>query len=662
MGNNPSSSGAAVTSGIAPAILPFRSGPDERRGGPPIDGGDAGELLIGDDDADRINGNRGDDIIRGFGGNDILSGGIGNDRIEGGAGNDLISGGTDNDEIWGEGGADDIDGGSGDDTMRGGAGDDKIYHMGGGSSVSFGNDDHDVINVFGSTSQIAVGGTGRDTISTQGGDDIIGANRFMVSNFGLRPSEATSGADIRSGLATYDYFDKSIDTIYARGGKDTITCGGGDIVDAGEGDDRVDMYFARELATETPLLGGSVAGGAGVDGLLLRFNFQTNLVTTGNSDYGVTILGLRLAISGMERLSIDAGCGRFLFFEGLGKADHSLKGGAQKDYIRTFAGADVIDGRDGDDTILAGLGNDTLEGGFGKDSLLGEGGADRLNGGDDDDAVNGGIGNDVVQGGRGDDTVVGGDGHDVLRGGFFEGAFSAGSTFEDGDDRLFGGAGNDLLIGDDNYASLTGGNDMLDGGTGLDRLFGRAGNDILEGGADNDLLYGSHGFDYASYRTAGGGVVVDLLTKKSAGAAGIDTLDAIEGVIGSNHADQISGDNGVRGNNLFGLGAADVIDGRGGNDFIDGGLGDDTLTGGGGGDRFVFKLGSGQDRITDFTAGPGLIDKLTIDAGAIDTFAEVIARTAQIGANSVITFAPGQSVTLVNVVKARLAADDFSFV
>jgi Ca2+-binding RTX toxin-like protein len=47
-----------------------------------------------------------------------------------------------------------------------------------------------------------------------------------------------------------------------------------------------------------------------------------------------------------------------------------------------------------------------------------------------------------------------------------------------------------------------------------------------------------------------------------------------------------------------------------GNDWLDGTLGDDLLTGGRGNDTFVYRAGSGDDTITDFTLG----DRIMLDS------------------------------------------------
>lgn len=110
----------------------------------------------------------------------------------------------------------------------------------------------------------------------------------------------------------------------------------------------------------------------------------------------------------------------------------------------------VVEGSDGNDTLVATDRKDMIEAGNGNDTVLA------------------GEGNDMVDAGAGNDRVVAGDGNDVVEGGA-------------GNDVLMGGAGNDALNG-------SAGNDQLNGGTGNDTLNGGTGNDVLTGGAGNDTF------------------------------------------------------------------------------------------------------------------------------------------------------------------------------
>ena len=84
-----------------------------------------------------------------------------------------------------------------------------------------------------------------------------------------------------------------------------------------------------------------------------------------------------------------------------------------------------------------------------------------------------------------------------------------------------------------------------------------------------------------------------------------------------------------------------------------------TLTGNGGNDTFVFKPNFGNTTITDFHSGQDTID---FDPTVFSDFTHVQTHMTAAGANTVITFDAGDTVTLVNVAPASLQAHDFLFV
>jgi Ca2+-binding RTX toxin-like protein len=114
---------------------------------------------------------------------------------------------------------------------------------------------------------------------------------------------------------------------------------------------------------------------------------------------------------------------------------------------------------------------------------------------------------------------------------------------------------------------------------------------------------------------------------------------------------------------LLGGEEPDVILGLEGDDYLVRAIGNDTLSGGAGNDRFEFAARFGIDRITDFEGGAGAGDILRfIGLGvAFDSFAEIMAVTAQSGANAIINFGGGKTITLLGFNKANLNADDFVF-
>ena len=158
---------------------------------------------------------------------------------------------------------------------------------------------------------------------------------------------------------------------------------------------------------------------------------------------------------------------------------------------------------------------------------------------------------------------------------------------------LEGSAYDDTLTGNDqvNWLFGHGGqNNMLRGGGGDDWLYAGAGFNTLEGGPGADVLvghidpnpdYGAR-FEWAAYTASPAGVTVHLYdgTAQGGDAAG-DTLHGIDGIIGSAHADTLSGNR--FGNELWGGAGNDVLAGgglsRGHWDYLEGGAGADRLLG-----------------------------------------------------------------------------------
>ncbi|MGH0002216.1 VCBS domain-containing protein [Pseudovibrio ascidiaceicola] len=109
--------------------------------------------------------------------------------------------------------------------------------------------------------------------------------------------------------------------------------------------------------------------------------------------------------------------------------------------------------------------------------------------------------------------------------------------------------------------------------------------------------------------------------------------------------------------------ANETITGTFGADSLNGGAGDDMLTGGASSDVFIFSGSEfGNDTITDFEAGAGSDDIIRFDSETFADFDAVIAAASDEGSNVVISLDDDNSVTLNNVSKSELHADDFQFV
>jgi Ca2+-binding RTX toxin-like protein len=305
--------------------------------------------------------------------------------------------------------------------------------------------------------------------------------------------------------------------------------------------------------------------------------------------------------------------------------------------------ADRITGSDAVDYLAGGDGNDTLFGGAGHDELYGASGDDSLSGGTGSDFLVGGRGNDILSGGLGFDTAdysdeAGGGVSVDLQAGFAidnYGDTDKLSSIErvratDFADKLTGSNGANLLEGrggDDMLAS-GGGSDTIWAGLGDDTLDGGTGADMLTGGGGKDQIDGGTGTDTLDYSLDGGelGVSIDMTAGVAKDSWGdVDTFRNVENATGTDVADAIAGNT-----------RANVIDGRGG---------DDALTGGGGKDTFVFGVGHGNDRITDFK----LDDKLDLRGLGVASLEQALEMA--VADTGGLRFVTGEdsSVVLVNV-------------
>ena len=162
------------------------------------------------------------------------------------------------------------------------------------------------------------------------------------------------------------------------------------------------------------------------------------------------------------------------------------------------------------------------------------------------------------------------------------------------------------ITGNSNANTITGGkgSDTLTGGSGKDTFIYTGGNDVITDYAVNqDKIKISTG-TLKSANISGNDVVLKVnsnsIKVKSAKNKAISITDSKNNnfalLVGSTAADKMNGTS-----------SADSILGGAGNDTLTGNKGNDTLTGGAGRDVFVYKIGDGNDTITDYTAGQDTI-------------------------------------------------------
>jgi len=243
---------------------------------------------------------------------------------------------------------------------------------------------------------------------------------------------------------------------------------------------------------------------------------------------------------------------------------------------------DVLTGDSGDNFFLGLHGNDTINGGGGFDTLsyedVGAGGggvsvnlatgvaSDGLGGVDTVSQIESVIGteySDTLTGDASDNTFLGDRGADIISGGGGTDTVTYSSSTSGVTVNLSSGTASDGFGTTDTLSGL----ERIVGSAHADALTGDGNANWFLGGNGADIINGGGGFDFVSYQVSPAGVVVNLsLGSAQDGYNRTDTLTSIEGVIGSEHADTLTGSS-----------ADEAFDGRGGNDIIDGGDGVDTV-------------------------------------------------------------------------------------
>jgi Ca2+-binding RTX toxin-like protein len=187
----------------------------------------------------------------------------------------------------------------------------------------------------------------------------------------------------------------------------------------------------------------------------------------------------------------------------------------------------------------------------------------------------------------------------------------------------------------------TGGADTINASTG--------GADTLIGGAGDDTYYASGSQTVIEQQGQG----IDTIITK-----GDYTLPAnVENLtINQTTWNNWAGIGNALNNVLTGNSGGNRLDGGAGNDTLIGGAGNDILIGGSGKDLFKFAPGSGDDKIADFSK----TDHDVIDISAFKA-AGLAPTVHDVGADAVIDFSNGDSITLVGVHASSLIATASGF-
>lgn len=456
-----------------------------------IFGGDGNDLIFGAlIGSDSIDGGAGDDTIYAASGNDLIFGGaIGDVSVVSTSGNDSIHGGAGNDLIFGAAvGNDTIDGGAGDDTIYASQGNDLIFGGAIGEVTVVGTGGNDSISGGSGNDLIFGGPLGRDTLDGGIGDDSIvgaGGNDLIFGGFGNDTIRSGPGSEsIIAGEGNDLIFGLSVsaDTIDGGAGDDSIQgSSGNDLIFGGFGNDTIESGSGTE----------TIYGGDGND-LIFGGSAGADSIDAGAGDDTVVVGG-----GGSDMDSIDGSSGNDLIFADVTTdatltADRLNLGGTGEYLLLNMEAVQLV-GNAANNLIDASASplNAYLVGGFGDDSLVGGSGDDTLIGGGGNDLLSGGPGNDLYwfSGGQfGTVQVI-----EATNGGVDTFDFSMMTSAVDVDlsstiarsvapglvmtiagdiENVIGSDFNDTLTGNalDNHLIGAGGQDLLQGGSGDDRI------------------------------------------------------------------------------------------------------------------------------------------------------------------------------------------------
>ena len=230
-----------------------------------------------------------------------------------------------------------------------------------------------------------------------------------------------------------------------------------------------------------------------------------------------------------------------------------------------------------------------------------------------------------------------------------------------GNDGVIAGSNDTITLGNGTDVVNAGDNEAITLGNGADTVTAGASSIITAGNGADNVTAESDGTitlgNGADTVTAGANSVITLGKGADNVTAGLDSTITL-----GNGADTVTaGANSVI---TLGNGADNVT--AGSDSTITLGNGADTVTaisslinGGSGQDSFIFTGSFGQETITNF--GPQH-DNIVLAHAMFANFNAVQSDMTQVGANTVITYDPANSITLTGIKTSRLLASDFHFV
>ncbi len=603
------------------------------------------------DGMDKIDGGPGDDELFGGGGNDTIGGEEGNDKICGNGGHDQLEGDA-LDANEAASGDDDLFGGPGHDQLFGRYGHDLLFGDDGNDAL-FGDDGPDDL-IGGGGRDVLIGGFGRDILL---GDGEMNENLTDAGNSILNHAThnhngpvATLLSDITTGRADdcdTDLADCGVEVPSCDVGRDffvkpiepLVTCTSSANCDPGQHCILVLSKLCRDsVPPKLCMTDAECDDGAGT------CESRGTVVNACANEVGPMLVGaVEDPAESNETPKANSDClfggdeNDLLFGEG--GHDRMFGDGAEGECVHPDAQdcdhKDYMEGNTGNDMMRGGADQDTMFGNGGWDRMFGDEGSDEMFGCDletnnchglaDVDTMRGGMGDDYMEGNQDGDFMFGDAGEDNMIGG------SGCANQRDGGDTMFGNPGEDVMIGDngtlgeigttcddwnigDNTTIVNrvvmlfdlscgdglGGNDIMNGNTDDDDMFGGCATDTMHGNEGEDYMEGNPGVDIMN----GDDGQDDMIGGTSQDNGGVaDDGDIMHGDAGQ---DFMIGDNGSitrspgespvdhtknRTVVLFDVDCSegtfagmDTMNGNGDNDDMFGGCDDDTMHGNDGDD------------------------------------------------------------------------------
>ncbi|WP_185973592.1 calcium-binding protein [Ferrovibrio terrae] len=560
-------------------------------------------VITGDATDNVLNGTAAADQIYGLNGNDTLTGGNGIDLLDGGDGDDSLYGGNQNDTL---------NGGNGIDTavFEKPIGRYRITYNNGVITVDAQSGYEDVDTLTG-MEKLKFNGLVYDFTGWTGGP-------LPEPTMPAGTVYGTEGHETLTGTGGVDY-------LHGLGGDDVMIGGaGGDILVGGSGNDTASYAGSSAGVTVSLETGLGFYGDAANDVLhgfenLQGSSFNDTLTGNGGDNIFISSGGVDDITGGAGVDWVDysdivkpAGMTGMFFQRGtptnIASYFYNASINPFKDTLRQVEG---VRGSAYDDVYMNILTSDDMfEGGAGADIFDGRGGNDTLVYTHSAAGVNVNLATGAASGG--DAT----------------GDQFTGSYVWRGTTRNLAGATN--LSGSEHADTLTGSSvaNVLRGADGDDTLRGDGGNDTLDGGAGVDIAVYALSLNNYTISYNSGAITVAA----NIGTEGTDTLTGIEKLLFANGTLDLTewtggplppllGPNDIMGssgdNVLTGTAAGQSIYGMAGNDSISGAGGNDVLTGGDGSDTYLVARGDGVDDIVQagITDAAGTTDAVLFGSG-----------------------------------------------